>query len=134
VFDPHDVVFAWAIGKALVILFVSLSTLVFLAWAVTRRGEVAAHVERPRHIALKYRSSVKMDTRHLSPDKTAGETEAPHVSWVGTSADKVIVQEPEQPIRRGSIVGINLNAGGPGSIFHDCMPDTHNTHQPGILN
>lgn len=68
-FDPHDVVFAWAIGKALVIVFVSLSTLVYLAWAVTRRGEVAAHLERPRHIALKYRSSVKMDTRHLSPDK-----------------------------------------------------------------
>jgi len=101
VFDPDDVVFAWAIGKALVIVFVSLSTLVYLAWAVTRRREVAAHVERPRHIAFKYKSSVKTDTRYLSPDKTAGETEAPHVPWVGTSADKMIVQEPEQPITAG---------------------------------
>jgi len=35
VFPSDDVVFAWAIGKALLIVIVSFGTLVYAAWAVT---------------------------------------------------------------------------------------------------
>ena len=34
-FPSDDVVFAWAIGKALLIVIVSFGTLVYAAWAVT---------------------------------------------------------------------------------------------------
>jgi hypothetical protein len=33
----EDVVFAWAIGKALLIVIVSLGILVYVAWAGTRK-------------------------------------------------------------------------------------------------
>jgi hypothetical protein len=35
VFASDDLVFAWAIGKALLIVIVSFDTLVYAAWAVT---------------------------------------------------------------------------------------------------
>jgi hypothetical protein len=53
VFESDDVVFAWAIGKALMIVIVSFSTLVYLAWAVTWKRENAAHVGIPKDGALK---------------------------------------------------------------------------------
>ena len=40
-----DVVFAWAIGKALLILIVSFSTLIYAAWVATRDWKDGAHVE-----------------------------------------------------------------------------------------
>ena len=48
-FESGDAVFAWTIGKALLIVIVSLGALVYLAWAVTCRRESTVFVE----IALK---------------------------------------------------------------------------------
>jgi len=45
VIASDDVVFAWAIGKALLIVIVSFGTLVYAAWAVTRQRKKVAHVE-----------------------------------------------------------------------------------------
>jgi hypothetical protein len=55
VFESDDVVFAWAIGKALMIVIVSFSTLVYLAWAVTWKRENAAHVGIPKDDVLKHK-------------------------------------------------------------------------------
>jgi hypothetical protein len=44
VFASEDVVFAWAMGKALLIVIVSIGILVYLAWAVTRSEKIAAYV------------------------------------------------------------------------------------------
>ena len=44
-FDPDDIVFLWAIARASLIVVVSCGTRVDLAWAVTRPGNSAAHVE-----------------------------------------------------------------------------------------
>jgi hypothetical protein len=55
VFETDDVVFAWAIGKALMIVIVSFSTLVYLAWALTWKRRNAAHVGIPKDDALKHK-------------------------------------------------------------------------------
>ena len=44
-FESGNAVFAWAIGKALLIVILSFGTLVDLAWAVTWRSDSAAFVE-----------------------------------------------------------------------------------------
>lgn len=54
-FESDDVVFAWAIGKALMIVIVSFSILVYLAWAVTWKREHATHVGIPKDGALKHK-------------------------------------------------------------------------------
>jgi hypothetical protein len=59
VFESGDPAFAWAIGKALLIVIVSVGTLVCLAWAVTCRRESTAFVE----IALK---RLLPKTRHIT--------------------------------------------------------------------
>lgn len=51
-FASDDVVYAWAIGKALLIVTVSFSTLVYAAWVVTRQGKKVARVESPRIVSL----------------------------------------------------------------------------------
>ena len=48
-FESGGAVFAWAIGKALLLVIVSFGALVYLVWAVTWRRESTAFVE----IALK---------------------------------------------------------------------------------
>ena len=47
-FASDDVVFAWAIGKALLIVIVSFGILVYAAWAVTWPRKNAAHVGIPK--------------------------------------------------------------------------------------
>jgi hypothetical protein len=59
VFASDDAVFAWAIGKALLIVIVSFGSLLYAAWAVTRQRKSAVHVGTPEDSALKYESSVK---------------------------------------------------------------------------
>jgi hypothetical protein len=64
VFASDDVVFAWAIGKALLIVIVSFATLgyaawVYAAWAVSWQRKNVAHLEIPKDGVLKHRSSVK---------------------------------------------------------------------------
>jgi hypothetical protein len=44
VFASDDVVFARAIGKALLIVIVSFGTLVYIAWAATYQRKNATHV------------------------------------------------------------------------------------------
>lgn len=58
-FESGDPVFAWAIGKALLIMIVSVGTLVYLAWAVTCRRESTAFIE----VALK---RLLPRTRHIN--------------------------------------------------------------------
>ena len=43
-----DAVFAWAMGKALLIVIASFSTLVYAAWAVTRQRKKVAHIATPK--------------------------------------------------------------------------------------
>jgi hypothetical protein len=51
VFASDDFVFAWAIGKALVIVAVSLGTLVYAAWqAVAGQSGNGTQVEFPKTI------------------------------------------------------------------------------------
>jgi hypothetical protein len=59
VFDSNDPVFAWAVGKALLIVIVSIGILVYLAWAVTRQNEIAVDAGGLEDGVLRSRSSVK---------------------------------------------------------------------------
>jgi len=59
VFASDDPVFAWAIGKALLIAIVSVGILVYAAWAVTWQRKDAVHVGISKDSALNYKSSVK---------------------------------------------------------------------------
>ena len=52
-FDSEDVVFVWAIGKALLILMVSVGALVHIAWVATRKKEIVACVEIPENGAMR---------------------------------------------------------------------------------
>jgi hypothetical protein len=93
-----DVVFAWAIAKALLIVIVSFGTLVYAAWAVTwqKPRQNAAHVGFPKDSALKYKSSVKVGKVLLIACGTAEAEAARHIS-ARTSADEIAVHEPGQP-------------------------------------
>ena len=73
--NGDDLVFAWAIGKALLIVFVSLGALVYLAWAVTRQRNNAAQVAISRHRALKRKSPAKAERVLLITDATAEDSE-----------------------------------------------------------
>ena len=55
-----DVVFAWAIGKASLIVLVSFGCLVYAAWAVTYQKENTTHVGIPKDSDLRYKGSVKV--------------------------------------------------------------------------
>ncbi len=59
VLGSDDVVFAWAIGKASLIVVVSFGSLVYAAWAVTYQKENTTHVGIPKNSPLKYKSSVR---------------------------------------------------------------------------
>ena len=74
-----DVVFAWVVGKASLIVFVSLGSLVYAAWAVAYQKENTTHVGIPKNSALKYKSSVK------APISCSSQTE------------QLDVGKPEQP-------------------------------------
>ena len=54
-FASDDVVFAWAIGKALLIVIVSFGTLVYLARGATYPKKNARHVGISNDGALKYK-------------------------------------------------------------------------------
>jgi hypothetical protein len=54
VFAPDDFVFAWAIGKALVIVAVSLGTMVYATWqAVAGQSGNGTQVGTPKDNSLK---------------------------------------------------------------------------------
>jgi hypothetical protein len=62
VFASDDGVFAWAFGKALLIVIVSFGTLVYAALAVTYQRKNATHVGIAKDSDLKYKSSVESQT------------------------------------------------------------------------
>jgi len=69
-----DDVFAWAIGKALLILIVSFGSLLYVAWAVVWPKKNAAHVGIPKDSALKYKSSLKAGKVLLIANENPEET------------------------------------------------------------
>lgn len=93
-FASDDVVFAWAIGKALLIVIVSVGTLVYAAWAVTWQKD-AAQVRIPKERALKYQSSVQAGTVLLAGSGTTEEAEGARRIPAGTSAEQI--NAPEEP-------------------------------------
>ena len=77
-FDPEDVVFVWAIGKALLIVIVSVGALIYLAWVATR-SEIAARVEIPGNGSVRP-SAVKASTLPIiGPEKTGAAEGARHI-------------------------------------------------------
>jgi hypothetical protein len=59
VFASDDVVFAWVIEKALLIVIISFGTLVYVAWAATYPKKNARHVGVSNDGALKYKLPLK---------------------------------------------------------------------------
>jgi hypothetical protein len=96
VFASDDVVFAWAIGKALLIVIVSVGTLVYAAWAVTWQKD-AAQVRIPKQSALKYQSSVQAGTVLLAGSGTTEEAEGARRIPARTSAEQINVPAPKEP-------------------------------------
>jgi hypothetical protein len=72
VLSSDDLVFFWAIARASLIVVVSCGILVYLAWAVTRPRNSAAHVEASNRKTLKCESSGKGDERLLITGATTG--------------------------------------------------------------
>jgi hypothetical protein len=59
VLASDDVIFAWAIGKASLIVVVSFGSLVYAAWAVTYQKEITTHVGLPKNNPLTHKSSAR---------------------------------------------------------------------------
>ena len=93
-FDSNDPVFAWAVGKALLIVIVSIGILVYLAWAVTRH-EIAVDAGVLEDGASRSRSSVKVSKLPITVTTERGEG-APRI-LSRTSAEENDVHEPERP-------------------------------------
>jgi hypothetical protein len=92
-----DVVFAWAIGKALLIVIVSLGILGYAAWAVARQTENAAYVGSPKDSVVKHKSSVQAGKVLLIANGTTEAEERARPIPARTSVEEPNVHEPEQP-------------------------------------
>jgi hypothetical protein len=97
VFASDDAVFAWAIGKALLIVIVSFATLVYAAWEVTSQRKNVADVEIPKDDVLKHPSSVKAGKVLLIANGTTEEGEEARSILAGTSGEETNVHEQRQP-------------------------------------
>lgn len=93
-FDSEDVVFAWAIGKALLIVIVSVGALVYFAWGATRKKEIVARVDILENGALRS-SAVKASKVPIGPGKTGAADGALHI-LSGISAEENNTRKPEQ--------------------------------------
>jgi hypothetical protein len=91
VFAADDVVFAWAIGKALLIVIFSFCTLVYVAWAATYQKKNATHVGISKGSAFKRASSCSLQTDHLKSWKGYS------TFWLGPRQKRSNGREPEQP-------------------------------------
>jgi hypothetical protein len=92
-----DVVFAWAIGKALLIVIVSLGILVYAAWAVARQTENAAHVGSPKDSVVKHTSSVRAGKVLLIANRTTEAEERARPIPAGASVEEDNLHVPTQP-------------------------------------
>jgi len=79
VFASDDVVFAWAIGKALLIVIVSCGSLLYVAWAVTWQKKNEAHIGTDKDGGLKYENSVKAGKVVLIANGTTEEARCRNV-------------------------------------------------------
>ena len=96
-FDSDDVVFAWAILKALLIVIVGFGFLIYAAWAVIRQSKDAAQVAIRKDSTLKYKSSVQADTVLVIASGTTEEAGRARPILAGTSTEEINVHEPEKP-------------------------------------
>lgn len=86
-FDANDVVFAWAIGKAMLIVMVSIGALVYLVWVVTRKMEIAAQVRVSEDCGSRAESTVEERKRPLVALETNEELGEAGQSLLATSAE-----------------------------------------------
>ena len=97
-FASDDVVFAWAIGKALLIVIVSVGALVYVAWAATYQKKKATHIGVSNDSALKYKLPLKR-ARSCSLQADHLERRKGHTAfWRGLRQKRSSVREPEQPV------------------------------------
>lgn len=98
-FGSDDVVFAWAIGKALLIVVVAFGILVYAAWVVTRQSEDAAQGEISEGGALKHKSAVQAGTVVLIGSGTTEQAGGGRRILAVTSIEEIncVVYEPEKP-------------------------------------
>lgn len=69
-FDSDDIVFIWAIGKALLILIVSIGALIYIAWVATRKMEIGARAGIHENGALNSSVVKASNVSPLRPEKT----------------------------------------------------------------
>jgi hypothetical protein len=95
VFDSEDVVFAWAIGKALLIVIVSVGALVYIAWFATRTKSIA-QVDISENGALSSSAVKANKIPPIGPGRIGTEEEARRI-LSGTSVDENNARKPEHP-------------------------------------
>jgi hypothetical protein len=100
VFDSEDVVFAWAIGKALLIVMASVGVLVYVAWLATRTKEIArvdiSEIDIPENEALRSSTVNASRAQRIGPG-TIGAAEVARPILSDTSAEENDNRKPEQP-------------------------------------
>jgi len=70
-FSSDELVFAWPIGKALVIVVVAFGILVYAAWAGTKRTLRSSGNHRFRPLQMPSHRSIRAATLHGSDDAKA---------------------------------------------------------------
>ena len=95
-FDSEDIVFAWAIGKSLLIVIVSVGALIYIAWVATRKKEILARVDIPGNGTLRSSAVKASKVPPIGPGKI-GEAEGARHILSGTSAEENNTRKPEQP-------------------------------------
>ena len=95
-FDSSDVVFAWAIGKALLIVIMSIGTLVYIAWVATRKNEIAGRAEILENGTLGSSAAKANKVSPVGPGKT-GAAEGTRRILSGTSEEENNTRKPERP-------------------------------------
>jgi hypothetical protein len=96
VFDSEDVVFIWAIGKALLIVIVSASSLLYIAWVATRKKEIVARVDIPPNGVLRLSTVQVSEMPPTGPGEPGAADGISHIPS-GTSTEESNSREPEQP-------------------------------------
>ena len=107
-FASDDVVFAWAIGKALLIVIFSIGTLVYVAWAATYQKRNATRIGISKNSALRYKLPSKqarfcsLQTGQLKNRK--GHARIP----ARTSAEEIRAFASRLAARRGRLAFVEI--------------------------
>ena len=94
--DPEDVVFAWAIGKALLTGMVSIGALIYVAWILTRKMEITAHVGIDESGAPSSGADRANSVRFVGPERSGAAEGACHM-LSETSSENNHSRKPEEP-------------------------------------